>query len=144
MRELQRIAGRPLDFLAEPGRYLVADHGAVRAHVARLTVRDGRHWLYLSCGKFNGLYEMDQLQYRTVFPEHRGRGYVPAVLAGPSCDSDDAFSTEHPVLVPAAAASGDPVWLLSSGAYATSYLTVGFNGFDPLPYRVVRDTLVPA
>ncbi|WP_201787135.1 alanine racemase [Actinoplanes sp. TFC3] len=144
MRTLQDVAGRPLEFVLEPGRYLVADHGAIRAHVTRLTVRDGRHWLYLSCGKFNGLYEMDQLQYRMVFPAHRGGGYVPAVVAGPTCDSDDAFSHEQPIPVPAAAASGDPVWLLSSGAYATSYMTLGFNGFDPLPYRAVRDDLVPA
>lgn len=135
-----QVPGHRLAFRVEPGRYLVADHGAVRAHVSRLSTRhapDGgvRRWLYLSCGKFNGLYEMDQVRYRLAFPTHRpDAARVPAVVAGPSCDSDDAYSHEHgPVEVPEAAASGDPVWVLSSGAYAISYMTQGFNGFGPPP-----------
>ncbi|CAM5372288.1 ornithine decarboxylase OS=Streptomyces tendae OX=1932 GN=GUR47_31805 PE=3 SV=1 [Streptomyces tendae] len=140
MDELRRIHGGPLEFVVEPGRHLVADHGAIRAHVARLAERraangERRHWLYLSCGKFNGLYEMDALQYPLVFPGHPDGPYVPAVVAGPTCDSDDAYSHEEGLVpVPEALASGDPVWVLSSGAYATSYTTQGFNGFAPLPY----------
>jgi len=139
MQHLGAVSGSPLEFLVEPGRHLVADHGAIRAHVARLSTReqtDGarEHWLYLSCGKFNGLYEMDQLQYRLVFPTHDGEDHVPAVVAGPTCDSDDAYAHEHNrVLVPRDLASGDPVWILSCGAYATGYMTQGFNGFAPLP-----------
>ena len=82
---------------------------------------------------------MDELQYRLVFPTHRDAEYVPAVVAGPTCDSDDAYPHEHGLVqVPKALASGDPVWVLSSGAYAVSYMTQGFNGFDPLPYTCVR------
>lgn len=145
MEQLRHLSPAPLAFVMEPGRHLVADHGAVRAHVYRLTSReqpggDTAHWLYLSCGKFNGLYEMDQLRHRLVFPGHRGGDRVPAVIAGPTCDSDDAYASgPHATRVPAAAASGDPVWILSAGAYATSYTTRGFNGFRPLPYICVRD-----
>ena len=149
VRQLREVSARPLDFVMEPGRHLVADAGAIRAHVARLTMRqqlggEREYWLYLSCGKFNGLYEMDALQYRLVFPTHpdparADADWVPAVLAGPTCDSDDAYSHEHaPVRVPRALASGDPVWVLSAGAYATSYLTQGFNGFRPLGHTCVR------
>ncbi|MBC3982088.1 type III PLP-dependent enzyme [Streptomyces sp. AC536] len=141
MRQLRTVAGGPLDFLIEPGRHLVADNGAIRAHVARLTAREQRggdraHWLYLSCGKFNGLYEMDGLQYPLLFPGHpEDAPRVPAVIAGPTCDSDDAYDPAGaPVHVPAGLASGDPVWIASCGAYATSYTTQGFNGFSPLPY----------
>ncbi|CAM5598995.1 ornithine decarboxylase OS=Streptomyces rochei OX=1928 GN=G3I25_32940 PE=3 SV=1 [Streptomyces rochei] len=140
MDDLRRVHGGPLDFVVEPGRHLVADHGAIRAHVARLAERRGadgvrRHWLYLSCGKFNGLYEMDALQYRLVFPGHPDGPHIPAVVAGPTCDSDDAYSHEEGLVpVPKALASGDPVWVLSCGAYAAGYTTVGFNGFAPLPY----------
>ncbi|MFJ2893654.1 type III PLP-dependent enzyme [Streptomyces sp. NPDC087218] len=143
-QHLAAVSEAPLDFLMEPGRHLVADHGAIRAHVARLSSRqqlDGarENWLYLSCGKFNGLYEMDQLQYRLLFPSHADGDRVPAVVAGPTCDSDDAFAHEHNrVPVPREVASGDPVWILSSGAYATGYMTRGFNGFDPLPYAWTR------
>ncbi|MFJ5837023.1 type III PLP-dependent enzyme [Streptomyces shenzhenensis] len=144
MEQLRHISPAPLDFVVEPGRHLVADHGAVRAHVYRLTTReqpggDRAHWLYLSCGKFNGLYELDQLRYRLVFPGHRSGDSVPAVIAGPTCDSDDAYGAGPGTRVPAAVASGDPVWILSAGAYATSYTTLGFNGFRPLPYLCTRD-----
>jgi ornithine decarboxylase len=142
MRWLRHVSRTSLDFILEPGRHLVADHGAIRAHVVRLTARHPHgHWLYLSCGKFNGLYEMDQLQYALEFPTHPAGPYVPAVIAGPTCDSDDAFDTGHPVPVPEGLVSGDPVWIHSAGAYSVSYTTVGFNGFDPLPYRTVRGEL---
>ncbi|HWG99990.1 MAG TPA: hypothetical protein VNV66_11875 [Pilimelia sp.] len=151
VQRLRRASRTHLDVILEPGRYLVADHGAIRAHVVRLTTRRGRrgqppHWLYLSCGKFNGLYEMDRVQYRLVFPTHPGGETVPAVVAGPTCDSDDAFSPRARVRVPKALASGDPVWVLSSGAYAASYTTQRFNGFAPLPCTTVRaeHQLVPA
>jgi ornithine decarboxylase len=145
MDHLRDLTSSPLAFVMEPGRHLVADHGVVRAHVSRLTRRRGpdgadRHWLYLSCGKFNGLYEMDQVTHRMVFPDHLdAREYVSAIVAGPSCDSDDAYGEgRHPVRVPASVSSGDPVWILSAGAYATSYMTQGFNGIRPLPCVCVR------
>ncbi|MEU1273275.1 type III PLP-dependent enzyme [Streptomyces sp. NPDC005799] len=140
IEELRRLNAAPLDIVMEPGRHLVADHGAIRAHVYRLTERrqaDGElvHWLYLSCGKFNGLYEMDELCHRLVFPGHADGEYVAAVVAGPTCDSDDAYGSAH-LRVPKALTSGDPVWILSAGAYATSYMTQAFNGFGPLPHMV--------
>jgi ornithine decarboxylase len=142
--ELRRVSETPVEFIMEPGRHLVADNGAIRAHVSRLSARqqlDGNreYWLYLSCGKFNGLYEMDQVQYRLVFPSHDGAERVPAVIAGPTCDSDDAYGRDHGLIqVPRGAASGDPVWILSCGAYSTSYTTLGFNGFSPLPHMLVH------
>ncbi|ARP74452.1 ornithine decarboxylase [Streptomyces pluripotens] len=145
MERLRELACAPLAFVMEPGRHLVADHGVVRAHVSRLTRRrlpDGADsdWLYLSCGKFNGLYEMDQVTHPLVFPgQPDDRGHVLAIVAGPTCDSDDAYGGgRHPVRVPGAVTSGDPVWILSAGAYATSYMTQGFNGVRPLPCVCVR------
>ncbi|MFF7971081.1 type III PLP-dependent enzyme [Streptomyces sp. NPDC007905] len=152
MERLSGLTAAPLGFVVEPGRHLVADHGAVRAHVYRLTERtqpDGTHarWLYLSVGRFNGLYEMDQLSYRLIFPAQADQGdaaYVCAVVAGPTCDSDDAYGGgRHPVRVPGAVASGDPVWILSAGAYATSYTTQGFNGISPLPCVCARGSEGP-
>ncbi|MBL1084163.1 type III PLP-dependent enzyme [Streptomyces actinomycinicus] len=147
MDRLNGLTAAPLRFVVEPGRHLVADHGAVRAHVYRLTERaqpDGTHarWLYLSVGKFNGLYEMDQVRHRLVFPAQADEAeetYVPAVVAGPTCDSDDAYGEgRYPARVPRSLASGDPVWILSAGAYATSYTTQGFNGIRPLPCVCAR------
>ncbi|GAA4609607.1 type III PLP-dependent enzyme [Actinoplanes octamycinicus] len=147
MRRLREIAPAPLELVMEPGRHLVADHGAIRAHVVRLTSRrhrDGsrRQWLFLSCGRFNGLYETDQLRYRLEFPDHGGERLTPAVIAGPTCDSDDVLAVDHPV--PSGLRSGDPVWIFSTGAYSLSYATRGFNGFDALPHRALGDDLAPA
>jgi len=136
MRRLRELSRGSLEFIVEPGRYLVADHGVIRAHVARLTTRQ-QPWLYLSCGRFNGLYEGEQLRYRLEFPTRTGSRTVPAVVAGPTCDSDDTLGGA-PVAVPADLASGDPVWIHSTGAYAISYTSSGFNGFDPLPCVTVR------
>jgi len=143
MERLRGVNAGPLEFVLEPGRHLVADHGAIRAHVARLSARrrfDGtpEDWLYLSCGKFNGLYEMDQLQYRLEFPTHPAGGpLVDVVVAGPTCDSDDAYGQDGLVPVPQGVVSGDPVWVHSCGAYAAAYAAQGFNGFAPLPYICV-------
>jgi ornithine decarboxylase len=136
MARLRDASRGHLDFVVEPGRHLVADHGTVRAHVVRLTERRQR-WLYLSCGRFNGLYEADRLRYRLEFPTRAGSRRVPAVVAGPTCDSDDRLGGA-PVPVPVDLASGDPVWIHSAGAYAQSYTTLGFNGYDPLPSVTVR------
>ncbi len=148
MQRLEATSGGPLSFLVEPGRYLVADQGAIRAHVTRLASReliDGerQHWLYLSCGKFSGLYETDKLQYRLVFPTHGAEPRVPAVIAGPTCDSDDVYGHERNLVsVPGTLRSGDPVWITSCGAYSISYATQGFNGFTPLPYTTIRSTRI--
>lgn len=144
MQTIGASSSAPPAFVIEPGRHLVADHGAIRAHIVRLASRrhpgGGRqYWLYLSCGKFNGMYEMDQLQYRLVFPGRAGGATVPAVIAGPTCDSDDAYAPGGALVqVPKSLASGDPVWILSSGAYAVSYTTQGFNGFRPLPHSCLE------
>jgi ornithine decarboxylase len=144
MDEVRRVAGAPIGFKLEPGRHLVADSGAIKTRVSRFAVRELRngereHWLYLSCGKFNGLYELDQVVYPFVFPTHIGEESAPAVVGGPTCDSDDIFFQGRPVVhVPTSIRSGDPVWILSSGAYSISYATVGFNGFLPLPATFVR------
>ncbi|GGS66766.1 MULTISPECIES: type III PLP-dependent enzyme [Streptomyces] len=144
MERLSALAAAPLDFVLEPGRHLVADHGVIRARVVRLTERaqpDGgrARWLYLSVGKFNGLYEMDQVTHPLVFPGREAEEHVPAVVAGPTCDSDDAYGGgRHTVRVPRSVRSGDPVWILSAGAYATSYTTQGFNGIRPLPCVCTR------
>ncbi|MET9016336.1 type III PLP-dependent enzyme [Streptomyces olivaceoviridis] len=145
MERLNALAAAPLDFVLEPGRHLVADHGVIRAHVVRLTERtqpDGgrTRWLYLSVGKYNGLYEMDQVTHPLVFPGRETEEHVPAIVAGPTCDSDDAYGGgRYPVRVPRSVRSGDPVRILAAGAYASSYMTQGFNGIRPLPTECTRE-----
>ena len=144
INHLGSLSLRPLQFIIEPGRFMVADFGVIRAHVVRLTTREQlngekQHWLYLSVGRYNGLYELDALRFPLLFPTVKSNQYVKAFVAGPTCDSDDILTSENaPISVPANLKAGDPVLILSTGAYTTSCSSVGFNGFLPLPYRCVE------
>jgi ornithine decarboxylase len=141
MAALRRHFGRSLpELMVEPGRYLVADAGVLRTEVVLVSRRevDHRRWVYLDCGKFGGLAEtMDEsIRYRIRTPHDGGPDDV-VVLAGPSCDSADVLYDKTGYRLPLALRSGDHVEILSTGAYTTTYSSVGFNGFPPLTTVVI-------
>ncbi len=122
--------------ILEPGRYLVADAGVLRTEVlvvARKSRRALERWVYLDAGRYNGLPETqgERIQYRLRTP-HDGRPTGPVLLAGPTCDSSDILYQRTRYELPLALAVGDPVDVLSAGAYTASYASVEFNGFSPL------------
>ena len=125
------------EIMIEPGRYLVADAGVLRSEVvlvSRRSVEDQERWVYLDCGKFHGLAEtMDEaIRYRLRTP-HDGAGVPcgPVAIAGPTCDSADVLYEKSAYELPLALTEGDFVDVLSTGAYTTTYSSVGFNGFAP-------------
>lgn len=133
---LRRYGMTDLDVMTEPGRYLVGDAGVIRAEVVLTTEKpsdDGRRWVYLDIGMFNGLIETQEeaIRYRITCPGADGED-TPAVLAGPTCDSLDILYEREPYPLPAGLRAGDPVEIHSTGAYTTSYSSVGFNGIEPL------------
>ncbi len=122
--------------MCEPGRGLVAQSGVIAAEVllvARKRPSDIARWVYLDIGKFSGLAEtMDEaIRYQLVTTADGGET-GPCVLAGPSCDSADVLYEKRPVQLPLALTAGDRVRILCTGAYTTTYASVGFNGFAPL------------
>ena len=129
-------------FLAEPGRYMVADAGVLRTEVVLVSRKhelDFKRWVYLDCGKFGGLAEtMDEaIRYRlrTRYSSGPGQEFVPTgpvTIAGPTCDSADVLYDKTDYELPLALAPGDHVDFLSAGAYTTTYSAVAFNGFAPL------------
>ncbi len=126
---------RPL-LIAEPGRYLVGDAGVLFSEVVLVSRKsdvDERRWVYLDVGMFSGLAEtMDEaIRYRIRTP-HDGTESGPVVVAGPTCDSVDILYDKSNYHMPLALRPGDIVEILSTGAYTTTYSTVGFNGFPPL------------
>ena len=67
-----------------------------------------------------------------MFTAHDGGADGPVAIAGPTCDSTDVLYERTEYRLPLALAEGDQVTFLSTGAYTTSYSSVGFNGFAPL------------
>ncbi|RED14134.1 type III PLP-dependent enzyme [Pontivivens insulae] len=141
MREVHARFGHVPHIMAEPGRGLVADAGAIAAEVllvSRKSDDDMHRWVYLDIGKFSGLAETidEAIRYQFITP-HDGGQTGPCILAGPSCDSADVLYEKRPVNLPLALRSGDRVTIRNCGAYTSSYSSVGFNGFPPLDVVVL-------
>jgi ornithine decarboxylase len=139
-RVTERFGDVP-EIMAEPGRGLVAEAGAIAAEVmlvSRKSEDDLHRWVYLDIGKFSGLAETidEAIRYQFATP-HDGGPAGPCVLAGPSCDSADVLYERRPVTLPLALAAGDRIVIRNCGAYTSSYSSVGFNGFPPLDIRII-------
>lgn len=130
----------------EPGRFLVADAGLLRAEVvlvSRKSPSDERRWVYVDAGRYNGLTETEGecVAYLLSSPEHEAtphNGHAaedengPVYLAGPTCDGDDVLYQRTVYRLPSALRAGDHLDFLSTGAYTASYASIAFNGFSPL------------
>lgn len=117
-----------IPLLAEPGRALVAEGGAL---VARVELRKG-NVLYLNDGTYGGLFDAGPL-LKTKYPvrAHRPDGAFTGELkafrfAGPTCDSLDLM--DGPFMLPADIKMGDWIEIGNTGAYSRSMRT-DFNGF---------------
>jgi ornithine decarboxylase len=132
----QHFGNRIPEIIVEPGRSLVGDAGVIQAEVvliARKSFDEDRRWVYLDIGKFGGLAETadESIKYRIKTPADGGLvGSV--VIAGPTCDSADILYEKSEYRLPLELKVGDKVEILSTGAYTSSYASVGFNGFAPL------------
>ncbi|WP_410813488.1 type III PLP-dependent enzyme [Micromonospora sp. 067-2] len=128
---------------AEPGRYVAAAAGVLRAEVvlvSRKAFDDDTRWVYLDVGRFGGLAETEgeAIRYQLVTP-HDGGPDGAVVLAGPTCDSVDILYQRTAYRLPLALRPGDTVDILAAGAYTATYASVGFNGFPPLPTVCIGD-----
>jgi ornithine decarboxylase len=122
--------------MAEPGRGMVAEAGVIVAEVmlvSRKSERDMHRWVYLDIGRFSGLAETEGEAIRYAFETtHDGEECGPCVMAGPSCDSADVLYEKRPMQLPLSLKAGDRVLIRNTGAYTSSYSSIGFNGFPPL------------
>ncbi len=132
----EHFGGARPRLILEPGRCLVGDAGVLRTEVlliSRKSAHAHRRWVYLDAGRFNGLPETfgERIHYRIRTPRDGGPA-ESAILAGPTCDSLDIIYQRTECLLPLDLAIGDPLDLLSAGAYSASYAAVEFNGFAPI------------
>jgi ornithine decarboxylase len=140
VRSLAQLPYRPSMVCAEPGRYLVAESSVMATTVIGMADRGGERWAYLDVGGYTGLMETIQTGGRWHFPvltdraDHHLVPHVPFTLTGPSCDSSDTmFRDLH---LPLTLATGDRLYIGTTGAYTLSYAS-HFNGFaSPTPLYV--------
>lgn len=120
----------------EPGRSIVGAAGVIESEVVLVSKKsydDDTRWVYLDVGMFGGLAEtMDEsIQYPIV--AKRGVAETgPVSIAGPTCDGADILYEKARYELPMDLKAGDKVRIMNTGAYTTTYSSVGFNGFDPL------------
>ena len=127
--------------IVEPGRGLVGNAGLIEAEVVLIAKRspeDETRWVYLDIGKFHGLAETigESIRYPIKTTKDKDE-MAPCVIAGPTCDSVDVLYEKTPYPLPVTLSIGDKVLLEATGAYTTTYSSVGFNGYPPLRQYVI-------
>lgn len=127
----------------EPGRYVAAEAGVLRAEVVLVSnksYQDDVRWVYLDIGRFGGLAETEgeAIRYRIVTTKD-DQPMGPVRIAGPTCDSVDILYQSTSYRLPLDLKPGDVVDILATGAYTTTYSSVGFNGFAPLATVCIGD-----
>ena len=141
-RALRRHFGNQIpETIIEPGRGLVGNAGVIEAEVVLIAKRspeDEVRWVYLDIGKFHGLAETidESIRYPIRTPRDRDE-MTPCIIAGPTCDSVDVLYEKNPYPLPISLAIGDKVLIEATGAYTTTYSSVGFNGYPPLRQYVI-------
>ncbi len=130
---LQPLAGR-LHVHLEPGRYLVANTGALLATVQAVKEVAGRRTLILDAGMQTLLRPALYEAYHRALAFEEGAETVATDLAGPICESADVLARDRalPRLRP-----GDQLALLEAGAYGFS-MASHYNA-HPLPAEVLVD-----
>ncbi|MDR2008367.1 MAG: type III PLP-dependent enzyme, partial [Alphaproteobacteria bacterium] len=123
---------------AEPGRFLVADAGTLKTEVVLVSKKShdsDLRWVYLDVGVFGGLAETlgESIKYQMITSKDTEEGEIGEVnVAGPTCDGMDIMYKDYKYRMPLDLVMGDSVYILSTGAYTTSYSAINFNGFKPL------------
>ncbi|MGO9135252.1 MAG: type III PLP-dependent enzyme [Methylovirgula sp.] len=137
----KHFGNRIPETIIEPGRGMVGNAGVIEAEVVLISKKaedDKVKWVYLDIGKFNGLAEtMDEMIRYPIRTEFDDDQMEPCVIAGPSCDSVDVLYEKEPYPLPVSLEIGSKVLIEGTGAYTTTYSSVGFNGFAPLKSYVI-------
>jgi ornithine decarboxylase len=137
----KHFGNRIPETIIEPGRGMVGNAGVIEAEVVLVSKKsedDPLRWVFLDIGKFNGLAETtDEMIRYPIRTEADGTATAPCVIAGPSCDSVDVLYEKQPYPLPISLEIGSKVLIEGTGAYTTTYSSVGFNGFPPLESFVI-------
>jgi ornithine decarboxylase len=133
-RKIKRRFEKKVQFIAEPGRFLVGPAGILVTAVVGRTFRNNKNYYYLNdgvYGDFSGIvFDHCRYQFKTL---RRGQKFL-STLAGPTCDSFDTISANEdlPELD-----VGNVVYVNNIGAYSCASAVPGFNGFPPAQIMLI-------
>ena len=129
-----RMGALDVEWVMEPGRWIVAPAGLLLAEVLWVKRRGGRRFLVLAAG-MNDLIRpaLYGAHHRIVPVRPRAGADEPATVVGPVCESADVFEREA-MLPPLE--RGDLVALLDAGAYG-AVMSSNYNGRGRLAELVV-------
>ncbi|MBF0444715.1 MAG: type III PLP-dependent enzyme [Magnetococcales bacterium] len=135
-RFLQEDFGDSLpEIILEPGRSMVASAGVLVSEVVLISRKSNTalyRWVFQDVGMFSGLIETLGEAIKYPIYTTRSGPEEDVVLAGPTCDSADVLYENFHYALPLDMTIGDRLYWLSTGAYTSSYSSIGFNGFPPL------------
>ena len=125
--ELDRLFPKPVEILAEPGRFLVASSATAVVQIIGKAIRGGKRCYYVDDGvyhTFSGVI-FDHCQY--PLKSFKNAPTQICSVFGPTCDALDTISLaeELPDLE-----LGDLLYAPNIGAYSAASSTY-FNGFPP-------------
>jgi diaminopimelate decarboxylase len=117
-QDLARQLGRSLALLIEPGRYVVAEAGALLTQVTTLKRTRDRLFVGVDAGMHHLVRPTMYGSYHPVFAiAPRSGTPAPCTVVGPICESGDVLADER-VMVPPA--EGDLLVVSHAGAYGYS------------------------
>jgi ornithine decarboxylase len=125
--ELDRLFPKPIEILAEPGRFLVASAATAVSQIIGKAVRGGKLCYYLNDGVYHTYSGVifDHAQYR-IRSFKKGPTQICSVF-GPTCDALDTISLTEQL---PDMEIGEFVYSDNMGAYCAASST-SFNGFPP-------------
>ena len=120
-----------IDYIAEPGRGLVADAFVLVTSVFGKNKRSNGHWLFVDAGVYNALLEAMAYQgstrYRIVpLGDYSSNLKEHFIVTGPTGDNLDVIDKD--AILPAGIQIGDKLVIYDTGGYTFTLMT-RFNGF---------------
>lgn len=127
-------ADSSVEYIAEPGRYIIASSSLIVSKIIGIETRNGKSWVFIDTGLFQsflGASRYNVFPYGPITlntaksPEYKSK-MASYVLTGPTCDSYDVIATE--VELPDDIKVDDLLIFPNTGAYTVVYGSA-FNGF---------------
>jgi len=127
-KKMRKRFSKNVQFIAEPGRFLVGRAGILVTEVIGRTFRNNKNYYYINNGiyqDFSGIvFDHCKYEFKTL---RRGQKFL-STIAGPTCDSFDTLSIAEdlPELD-----VGNVIYVKYIAAYSSASAVPGFNGFSP-------------